>query len=166
MAQHPKLRSGRCRQYEPQKFYITSPFHVHHRCRSGIGSRLKNESYGSPPSGCAVSEPNSAAAAFPGVDQRNAELPRLIGKIVDDAGAGEHDQPNRQRLERLVVALEERGPLVAVELGLENRLRDPAIVGPSGSHRIIVWVVPQKLMLWLSSEMDLAMLWKNSAGGG
>ena len=44
-------------------------------------------------------------------------------RIRRDAGAGKHDDANREDVEDLVVALERRGPRVTVPVGLEDDLR-------------------------------------------
>ena len=66
------------------------------------------------------------------VEERHAELSRLIGEIAGDARTGKDDQPDRQDIEELVVALERRGLAVAVPVRLEGDLGNLAAVRPAG----------------------------------
>ena len=59
----------------------------------------------------------SGAAELP---DRDAELLGLVGEVGGDAGAGKHDDADRQRIEQAVVALEGSGAAFACPVGLET----------------------------------------------
>src|SRR6201987_3457381 len=67
---------------------------------------------------------------------RDAERLRLVREVGRDAGAREHDDADRQRLEEAVVALEGSGAAFAGPVGLKDDLRDLAIVGPAGGDAL------------------------------
>ena len=46
---------------------------------------------------------------LPASPDRNAQLARLVAKVLNDPGTGEEDQPDRERFQELIVALERRG---------------------------------------------------------
>lgn len=73
-----------------------------------------NEWIGSEGSGGVIPRP------LRGIEQWHPELPRIVGKVVDDAGAREDDQTDGRGPEQLVVALERCRLLVAVESGLNT----------------------------------------------
>ena len=63
---------------------------------------------------------------------RDAELLRLVGEIVLNAGAGEHDDPDRQHVQHLIVALERGGAAMLGPVGGKADLGNAAVVGPAG----------------------------------
>ena len=88
------------------------------------------------PVGLGRFDPDSAApclrAALAELPDRNAELPRLVGEVVLDAGAWEVEDADRQRLQHRVVALE-RGRLgVLRPVGPEGDLGHLSMAGPFG----------------------------------
>ena len=60
----------------------------------------------------------------------------LSTRVLGDAGAGEGDDADRHGLQHRVVALEGRGLLVPGPVGLEDDLRDAAVVGPLGGDQL------------------------------
>ena len=66
------------------------------------------------------------------IENRDAELLRLVGEVGGDAGAGENDNARGQDFEDAVVALEGRRLAVAGPVGLEGDLRNLAAIGPAG----------------------------------
>src|SRR5215472_14258956 len=67
---------------------------------------------------------------------RDAELLGLVGEVGGDAGAREHDDPDRHHGEHLVVAPERCSLGVAGPVGHEGDLRDLASVGPGGGDAL------------------------------
>src|SRR3546814_14876187 len=49
------------------------------------------------------------SASFPKIEQRDAEFASFVRKIVGNARSWEYDDPDRQDVEELVIALEWRG---------------------------------------------------------
>src|SRR5450432_3696344 len=75
----------------------------------------------------------AAVAEFP---HRDAELPRLVGQVLLNAGAGEDDDAYRQHVKHLIVALE-RGRLgIFGPIRFEGDLRNLAVVGPAGGDTL------------------------------
>jgi hypothetical protein len=70
------------------------------------------------------------------IEQPNAEALGLVGEVVGDAGAGEDDEADGKRIEEVVIALKGRGLGVTRPVGLEDDLRDLAIIGPGGGDRL------------------------------
>ena len=64
--------------------------------------------------------------------ERDAKLFGLVCEIGGDAGAGEHDDADRQCFEHPIVTLEGRRVAVAVPVGLLDHLCDFALIGPAG----------------------------------
>ena len=93
-------------------------------------------------SGCIGDDDPSGAASVVcggGVGEsphRDAELLGLVGEVGGDAGAGKHDDADRQRIEQAVVALEGSGAAFACPVGLEDDLRNLAIIGPAGGDAL------------------------------
>src|SRR6266540_5788144 len=67
---------------------------------------------------------------------RDAKLLRLVGEIGRDAGTGEYDDADREDVEDPVVALERRGPGVAIPVRPKDDLRDLAVVGPASGDAL------------------------------
>ena len=79
----------------------------------------------------------SRAASFRAkIEQRDTELSGLVREVVGDTRAWEHHDPDWHRLEQYVVALERRGVLVPVEVGLEGDLWHLALIGPAGGDSL------------------------------
>ena len=91
----------------------------------------------------AARERRSRAASLRAkVEQRDAELPRLVGEIVLDVGAGEDDDPDRQHVQHLIVALKRCGLGVFRPVGGEADLRHLAGVGPLGRDLLCAALLP------------------------
>ena len=67
-----------------------------------------------------MSGQRSCAASLAEIIGLDADLPRLVGEIVLDAGAGEDDDADRQDIEDLIVALERGGLGMACPVRLER----------------------------------------------
>src|SRR3546814_6546645 len=76
----------------------------------------------------------SSAALMPEVPALDAHRLGLVVQIVLDAGAGQDDDASRQGFQERIVALERRGLLVPVPVGLEGDLRHVALIGPEGKN--------------------------------
>ena len=74
----------------------------------------------------------SRAGLLAVIEDADAELAGLVDEVVGDAGAGEGDDGVRHFGKKRIVALEGSGLAVAIPVGLEDDLRDLAIVGPAG----------------------------------
>src|SRR3546814_12755084 len=72
----------------------------------------------------------SRAAEMPEVPALDAHGLGLVVEIVLDAGARQDDDPGGQGFQHRIVALERRGLLVPVPVGLERDLRHLALIGP------------------------------------
>ena len=85
----------------------------------------------------AVSRRRSDAHASPNFHTGMPSFLALSARFARDAGAGKHDDANREDVEDLVVALERRGPRVTVPVGLEDDLRYLAGVSPAGGDALL-----------------------------
>src|SRR5271166_4209657 len=72
-----------------------------------------------------------SAVAVGEAPYRDAENARLVGEVVGNAGAGEHQDADRQGLQELIVALERRHLAVTGPVRSEDHLRDFARIGPA-----------------------------------
>src|SRR5258706_5929704 len=63
-----------------------------------------------------------------------AELPRLVGEVLLNAGAGKYQDADRQHVEHLIIALEGGGLGVLGPVGLKGDLRNLAMIGPTGGN--------------------------------
>src|SRR3546814_20620050 len=70
---------------------------------------------------------------MPEVPALDAHRLGLVVQIVLDAGAGQDDDASRQGFQERIVALERRGLLVPVPVGLDGDLRPVVLLGPAGS---------------------------------
>jgi len=64
----------------------------------------------------------------------NAELPRLFGNVVLNPCSGENDEPDRQQVEHLVVALERRRLGVLGPVGIEGHLGNYFAMSANGAQ--------------------------------
>src|SRR3546814_18991277 len=76
------------------------------------------------------------SASFPKIEQRDAEFASFVRKIVGNARSWEYDDPDRQDVEELVIALEWRGFGVAGAGWFVSDLYDVASVGTTGREAI------------------------------
>ena len=77
-------------------------------------------------------KPRPSGAAFHGPPDGNPEDPGLVAEVVLNPGAGKYQDPDRERREHGVVALEGRRLGVSLPIRLERDLRDLSGVGPAG----------------------------------
>jgi hypothetical protein len=80
-----------------------------------------------------ASRPRGLCAAAAKVEEWDTQVSGLVRKIVLNAGARENDDPNREDVEHLVVALEWGRFPVPVPVGLEGDLRHFTMFSPAGS---------------------------------
>src|SRR5271169_7164012 len=77
-------------------------------------------------------KPRPSGVAFHGPPDGNPEDPGLVAEVVLNPGAGKYQDPDRERREHGVVALEGRRLGVSLPIRLERDLRDLSGVGPAG----------------------------------
>ena len=76
---------------------------------------------------------HATIAEFP---DRDAELSRLVGQVLLNAGAGENEDADRQHIEHLIVALEGCCLGVFGPIGFEGDLGHLVVVGPAGGDTL------------------------------